>query len=685
MRKIILVSVLPISLIFLFTSNNSVISQKEYATLEEYVPNEVLVKFNKDVARYSIQDTINSVEGKIITYLKKERNPFLWNPDDITERSFRSDPDLFHIKVPESIGTERAIFYLKQSPYVKHVEKNLLRYPAAAVKYPPPTFPNDDLFDEQWGLYNQWNLGCDIHAANAWTIFEENSEIVVAVIDSGVDYNHDDLAANIWINPGETGLDQWGNPKESNGIDDDGNGYPDDFRGWDFYSGVNDPMDATGHGTHVAGIIGAVGNNGEGIAGVNWNVKIMPLKVARPSGGFSLVAIIQAVEYSWKNGAHISNNSYGGRTYVPDEYEEIENAKNDGQLFIAAAGGTGPHDNDENPTYPASYGDDRNPDELDNIIAVAATTKEDLLPTYSNYGANSVDLGAPGGSGKYPSSENDIISTVPNDGYDYKYGTSQAAPHVAGVAALIWRGRPDLNLYQVKWAITITVEELSSLSGKTITGGRLDACEALEVFPPIPTAPSSLNAFPTGYYQISLSWQDNSKVEEGYKIERATSLPNFSVIATLESNPGYPTGPKNYKDNYCTMGTTYYYRVKAYNETGDSSSNTDNATIPAGPPQAPDNLEAEFSWGIGVELWWSDLSNNEQGFKIYRKSEWDPSWEQIGTTGAGVNWYEDEDNLSPDTIYYYRVRAYNPYGNSSYSNIADVYVPWNIYFFNLGL
>ncbi len=430
MRKLFLTSFLSPFLIFLFISSNSVTSKEENVPKEEYIPNEVLVKFKKDVSKYFIQDAISSVEGTIITYKKEETSPFLWDPTDPSLRSFRLDPDLFHIKVPETIGADQAIYILNRNPNVKYVQRNWIYHPFAR-------YPNDEHFNKQWALFNKGQTGgkmhADINAPDAWNIFTGSSDIVVAVIDSGVDYDHIDLQANIWIN--------WYEYNGTPGEDDDpngGNGYIDDIYGWDFYDGDNDPMDGSNHGTHVAGIIGAVGNNGVGVTGVNWSVKIMALKVGcTPTGGFSNTAIVHAIDYATENGAHLSNNSYGGGFPSQAMYEAIERAKNAGRLFIAAAGNEFNLDNDEYPYYPASYGDDREPDELENIIAVAATTNEDLLANYSHYGANSVDLGAPGGGG-LPFDEDDIYSTTGNNSYTYLAGTSQAAPYVAGVAALAW-------------------------------------------------------------------------------------------------------------------------------------------------------------------------------------------------------------------------------------------------------
>ena len=320
--------------------------------------------------------------------------------------------------------------------------------------------PDDSYFTSLWGLNNTGQTGgtadADIDAAEAWSITTGSSSTIVAVIDTGVDYNHVDLAANMWTNSGET---------QGDGIDNDGNGYVDDYYGWDWSNNDNDPMDDHSHGTHVAGTIGAVGDNGLGVVGVNWQVQIMALKVMDASGSGYLSDAAKALDYAVNQGAVVSNHSYSGTSYSSTLYNAIVNARNHDHIVVAAAGNNGTN-NDQTLRYPASY-------DVDNVITVAATDHRDNLASWSNYGVSTVDLAAPGVS---------IRSTTPNNGYGYKSGTSMATPHVAGAVALVHSAYPDWDYAQLRDAILDNVDPTASVATKTITGGRLNVANVLGTF-----------------------------------------------------------------------------------------------------------------------------------------------------------------------------------------------------------
>ncbi|HKQ50422.1 MAG TPA: S8 family serine peptidase [Phycisphaerae bacterium] len=258
------------------------------------------------------------------------------------------------------------------------------------------TTPNDPRFSEMWSLSNTGQTGgvsdADIDAPEAWDITTGSTPAIVAVVDTGIDYLHPDLVDNMWKNPGETG-----GGKETNGIDDDGNGYVDDVHGYDFFQNDSDPSDAHSHGTHVAGTIGAHGNNGLGVTGVNWQCRLMACRFLNAGGSGSTADAIEAINYAVANGAKVLNNSWGGGGYSASLEAAIANARDQGVLFVAAAGNAA-SDIDTVPTYPASYN-------VSNIIAVAATTNTDSLASFSNFGDLSVHLGAPGVS---------VLSSIPN-------------------------------------------------------------------------------------------------------------------------------------------------------------------------------------------------------------------------------------------------------------------------------
>ena len=340
-----------------------------------------------------------------------------------------------------------------------------------AVAYVEPDYlrsirstPGDTDFGRLWGMHNTGQSGgttdADIDALEAWEITTGSSEVVVGVIDSGVNYTHPDLAANIWTNPGESG-----DGKETNGIDDDGNGYIDDVHGWDFSDNDNDPMDTFSHGSHCSGTIGAVGDNGTGVVGVCWNVRIAALKWSTSDTNADS-AIIEAIEYATAMGFRVTNNSYGSSQFSQAMSDAVAAAGAAGQVFVVAAGNAG-RDNDTTPDYPSGFAHE-------NVIAVSATDHNDTIDSQSNFGATTVDLGAPGV---------DIYSTVLGTSYKSESGTSMAAPHVTGALALMLARKPDATVSELRTALLDSVDPLPSLAGKTVTGGRLNVHAALLALP----------------------------------------------------------------------------------------------------------------------------------------------------------------------------------------------------------
>ncbi|MCC7300799.1 MAG: S8 family serine peptidase, partial [Verrucomicrobia bacterium] len=332
---------------------------------------------------------------------------------------------------PEAVsvlGAERELFAYVEPDYLSRIN----------------TVPNDArwLSGDLWGLVK-------INATSAWDMTTGSTNVIVAVIDTGISLTHPDLSSNIWKNVAEL--------NGTAGVDDDGNGFVDDTTGWDFVNNDKNPDDDNSHGTHCAGTIGAVGNNSVGVVGVCWKVRLMALKAGDSDGLLAISDTAEAVRYAADNGAKIISASYGGSGSSDTARDAISYANGKGVLFIAAAGNNG-LDNDSTPHYPSSY-------DLPNVVSVAASDQSDLLASFSNYGKTSVDLAAPGVS---------IYSTVPGDSYEAMQGTSMATPHVAGAAALLLSAKPGLTHLQLKQALLNTVDPVSSLAAKTVSGGRLN-------------------------------------------------------------------------------------------------------------------------------------------------------------------------------------------------------------------
>ncbi len=433
-----MLSVLVIALMPLYAIAATSVHAKAETSSADYVPNQILVKYKAGISAAARSVNRRSMRAAV----KQQFSKFAveqWS-------------------LPGNVSVEAAVKQLQADPNIEFAEPNYRRYPRA--------IPNDPSFSQQWAMQNtgQTINGAVVGAANAdmnlvtaWNTTTGSANVIVAVIDDSVDITHPDLATNIWSNAGEIA---------GNSIDDDGNGYIDDVNGWDFLNRDNDPSadvgTAQGHGSSVAGCIGAVGNNAVGITGVNWAVSIMPLKF-----GFDVASELAAMQYAIDNGAHIVNASWGGPQYSIAESGGIQLLQNAGILLVVAAGNYDTN-NDFVPDYPSSL---VNP----NILSVAASTPTDTLAAWSHYGATSVDVAAPG------ETIYTLGSPITGTAYSYLNGTSFSSPYVAGIAALIKANKPTATYQEMKGRILAAVDPQATMQGSLSSGGRANAANALAV------------------------------------------------------------------------------------------------------------------------------------------------------------------------------------------------------------
>ncbi len=418
--------------------------------------------------------------------------------------------------------------------------------------------PNDPRFDELYGLLNTGQqaglVGADIHASQAWEITTGDPNQVIAILDTGMELNHQDLNGNLWTHPGEI---------PANGIDDDGNGFVDDLHGWDFFSNDNDPSDFHGHGTHVAGTIGAVGDNGIGVTGVNWSCRLMPLRFIGPQGGVVADAIA-ALDYCLQEGVLLSNNSWSGGGPSQALRDAIEAGQASGHIFVAAAGNFG-FSLDVTPQYPASF-------DLPNLVSVGASNASDELASFSNWGPLSVDLIAPGV---------DILSTAPGNSYQFMTGTSMASPHVTGVLALMLAQTPGLGWQAAITRLRSTSRPLTDLIGAIGTAGVVNAQAALQPSggpdAVAPTVPNGLSALPLGI-DVRLRWNAVQDLDlSGYRVLRSDSVTGPGVLLV----EGLIQGTE-FNDPTGAYGRTVYYQVQAEDTSGNLSAASSQISVLVG-------------------------------------------------------------------------------------------------------
>jgi subtilisin family serine protease len=401
---------------------------------------EILVKFKPGVS----QEAIDALTSRF---------------NDRVEDRIENAPGWESIDDQDDVDPNLAVAQYLAQPEVEYAEPNYAIELDAFESALPPIHPSDPRFEDQWALANSGQRGgkqgADISAMHAWMTTTGSDKVVVAVLDSGVDYTHEDLAPNMWKRPASIAPYQ-----------DDQLGTIEDEDGYNAIDNAGDPMDENGHGTHCAGIIGAEGGNNVGITGVNWKVRIMPLKFMNAGGFGTTKDAIEAINYvidRKKAGVNVRiiSASWGGTQRSRALQEVIQKAYENDILFVAAAGNSSVN-NDRSPHYPSSY---------PNVLSVAALDRHDQLAKFSNWGVKSVAVAAPGV---------DILSTWLGNSYEEKSGTSMATPVVSGIAALIVAENPRISVDQLKKRLLASTDPIVALKGKTATGGRVNAAKALQ-------------------------------------------------------------------------------------------------------------------------------------------------------------------------------------------------------------
>ncbi|HRC54795.1 MAG TPA: S8 family serine peptidase [Kofleriaceae bacterium] len=489
-----------------------------------FAPDSVIVKFKAGGSAQTRAGVLSRIKGRIQGT----------NKDGIQFANINKYGLLAKVDLDKSISVETAIDLLKRDGSVEYAEKNWYQHILAT--------PNDTRFNELYGMHNSGQTGgtadADIDAPEAWDNTTGSAEIVVGVVDTGVDYTHPDLAANIWTNPNEIA---------GNGIDDDANGVIDDIHGFNAITGTGDPMDDHDHGSHCSGTIGGVGNNSVGVAGVNWEVSIVGIKFLSAGGSGTTADAIEGINYAvgLKNAGvnlRVLSNSWGGGGFSQALADSITAANAADILFVAAAGNAGSN-NDSTPSYPASY-------DIANVLAVAATDHNDGLASFSNFGLTSVDLGAPGVN---------ILSTTVGNTYSVFSGTSMATPHVAGAAALVLSANGTLTTAELKDALMNSGDAKPSLEGKTVTGKRLNVAAAVdEAGPPVPrfnmsAAPAErvISQGESTTYNVDIS---SVAGFTGNVALTVTSSPAFN--GTITATPATVTAPGTSTINVATTTAT---------------------------------------------------------------------------------------------------------------------------------
>jgi len=546
----------------------------------------------------------------------------------------------FHSRV---FDVETLLAFFRTQPDVAFAEPNYILSADAT--------PNDPQFPNLWGLLNTGQAigtvlgvpGADIDAVSAWDVSKGSRSTTVAVIDTGVDYTHPDLAANIWSAPSAFTVNIGGLLITC----------PAGSHGYNAITRTCDPMDDHFHGTHVSGTIGAVGNNSLGVVGVNWIASIIAGKFLDSTGRGSTSNAIDAIDFMIQTktqfagtaagNIRVLSNSWGGGGFSSALQTEISTANANNMLFVAAAGNNGANI-DSSPHYPASY-------TVPNVLAVAATTSSDTLASFSNYGPVTVPLAAPG---------DNILSTTLGGAYRYASGTSMATPHVSGAAALVL-STCTLDTAALKNNLISNVDVVSALIGLVSTGGRLNVNRAIRACgtPVVPSPPTGLTAS-AGDSQVQLAWSASGGATS-YKVKRSTT--NGGPYATIASG----VATTSYLDSGLTNGLTYYYVVSAVNSVGESANSAEVSATPIlAVPLPPQNLKAAPG-DARVSLTWLP-STGAAAYRVKRSLVKAGPYALIAEV-AGTRFIDT--TVTNGIKYFYVVSAINDAGESKNSNKAS--------------
>ena len=597
-------------------------SAKRAETKTNYAENELIVKFKTSSAtpaminskELSPKNTGKSSINKLNKKFSAKKLEKVFKEEAGKNKKDLRFATIYKVKTSKGINIKNAVEEYKKDPNVEYAQPN--------YRYKKDQIPNDTYYNDLWGM-------AKIQAPQAWDINTGSSDVVVAVIDTGVDYNHEDLAANMWTNVGEV---------PGNGIDDDGNGYIDDTKGWDFFNNDNDPFDDHSHGTHVSGTVAGVANNAKGVAGVSWNSRIMALKFLSGSGyGYSSDAAV-ATRYAADNGAKVINNSWGayGSPYEDQTLSDaLDYAHDNHNVVIVNAAGN-------------SYGDvyKATPANNNNVIAVAATNSADSRASFSNYGQK-IDVAAPG---VY------VKSSIPGNSYANFSGTSMASPHVAGLAALLLSAEPTLNNEEVRQILKSSIDDLGASGWDIYYGaGRINAFKTLSsssVLKAFIDSPAPLNV--TGI--IDVKGSASGANFKSYQLEYGSgSNPSSWNILTTSTTPVENSILHNFDTAVLSEGANTL-KLTVEDSSGREFSFRSYVIIKNN-PSALKNLVSAAKDGKTTLFWQRAFADSGMtlNYEIFRSTT-SGSYSSTPIATVSTTSYIDT-TVEPGRLYYYKVRA----------------------------